>query len=240
MARTKAHPLIKEIKSAMMLGQFIPYGDMSEFVQDLESIEKKLEVMAGRDGNHVAVELYETFLAACYEKVEETDDSGGYFGMFFQDLFVGWVKARQAAALPEADTVSQIVKWKQNDCYGLCHEIEKEIGRVLSPVCFDLFAKHFKEQIQAALDNSNISPPLPGFKYPNDIRLPFDTLKNLYESKGSVRKYADVCVLLGFAPRDCERLANLESKRSRWQQALSWIDRGIELESTINWHSESS
>jgi microcystin degradation protein MlrC len=89
MARRKAHPLIKEIKSAMMLGQFIPYGDMSEFVQDLESIEKKLEVMAGRDGNHVAVELYETFLAACYEKVEETDDSGGYFGMFFQDLFVG-------------------------------------------------------------------------------------------------------------------------------------------------------
>jgi len=42
--------------------------------------------------------------SACYEKVEELDDSGGNFGMFVVTLYCGWIKARQAARADADET----------------------------------------------------------------------------------------------------------------------------------------
>ena len=55
-----------------------------------------------------AVALYETFLAGCYEKAEELDDSSGSFGMFVDGLFCGWVKARQAAGADPDETARRL------------------------------------------------------------------------------------------------------------------------------------
>lgn len=70
-------------------------------------------------------------MSGCYEKMDECDDSDGNMGMFFDDLFCDWVKARQKAGYPATETVGQILKWKKNDDYGLCFEIEKEVVKVL-------------------------------------------------------------------------------------------------------------
>src|SRR2546427_87313 len=51
-----------------------------------------------------AVSLYETFLAGCYEKAEELDDSSGNFGMFVVRLYRDWIKARQAASADGDET----------------------------------------------------------------------------------------------------------------------------------------
>jgi len=45
-----------------------------------------------------AVTLYETFLAGCYEKAEELDDSSGSFGSFVGSLFCGWATGDQDPA----------------------------------------------------------------------------------------------------------------------------------------------
>jgi poly-beta-hydroxyalkanoate depolymerase len=49
--------------------------------------------------------MYETFIAACYEKADEVDDSAGYLGMFGGSLFARWVTARQADFIREFEKV---------------------------------------------------------------------------------------------------------------------------------------
>lgn len=46
-----------------------------------------------------AVSLLELFIAGCYEKSEEIDDSDGTFGAFVGQLFCDWIRARQTVGL---------------------------------------------------------------------------------------------------------------------------------------------
>lgn len=78
-----------------------------------------------------AAALYETFLAGCYEKAEELDDSRGNFGMFVDRLFSGWVKACQAASADPDETVRRIVAWMDDDPYGFCYQLERNLVKVL-------------------------------------------------------------------------------------------------------------
>ena len=77
------------IEATLRPGQFIKYKAGWDFVSDLEKLE--------RTDPARAVRLYETFLAGCYEKAEEIDDSSGNLGMFVESLYRGWMEARQAA-----------------------------------------------------------------------------------------------------------------------------------------------
>lgn len=75
--RQHRDPLILEIEQALMPGRFVRYDGMFEFTRHLEQVERKLEsVVAGGNADR-AVSLYEAFLAGCYDKIEECDDSGG-------------------------------------------------------------------------------------------------------------------------------------------------------------------
>jgi len=90
-------PLEATIEVALQPGRFIAYGAGRDFVASLEGVAGQLEKLVRADPER-AVTLYETFLAGCYEKADELDDSSGRFGMFVDRLFSGWVKVRQAAA----------------------------------------------------------------------------------------------------------------------------------------------
>lgn len=107
--RKKPDPFISEIEHALNFGEFITYDRSWDFVQTLENEKHKVDNLV-RDGQaERAVSLYEIFLAGCYEKVNEIDDSGGNLGMFFQDLFCSWIKAREKAKYNPAETVQNIL-----------------------------------------------------------------------------------------------------------------------------------
>lgn len=89
-----------------------------------------------------AVELYETFLAGCYDKADEIDDSGGNLGDFFHGLFVSWIDARQRAGCPAKDTVGFVLRWIDRDNYGFCHDIEGDVAKVLDRRGLALFKTH--------------------------------------------------------------------------------------------------
>lgn len=85
--RTRAQdPLLAEIERELCLGRFMRYGDMCDFIAGLELVEQKLAALGSGGDAERAVNLYEAFLSVCYEKIEECDDSGGYLGMFWNDL----------------------------------------------------------------------------------------------------------------------------------------------------------
>src|SRR4030042_1850761 len=95
--RKDKEDLVRAIEAALRPGEFIRYGESWDFVTDLEEVKKRLDKLLAGGQAGLACDLYELFLAGCYEKAEEVDDSSGNLGMFFKDLFCDWIKARQAA-----------------------------------------------------------------------------------------------------------------------------------------------
>jgi hypothetical protein len=106
------------IETALMSGRFRVQRQLL-FVRDLEAVEHRLAKALSMDPANASA-LYETFLAGCYEKAEEIDDSSGCsqyrrermavrrgqarllgegevgFGDFVGGLHCAWIKARQA------------------------------------------------------------------------------------------------------------------------------------------------
>lgn len=232
--------VITEIERVLKPGRFVRYDPMSEFVMDLEKMAEKLATIVDTTGGSRVVGYYEVFLAGCYLKIEEVDDSCDGLGMFFHELFCGWIKSRQAAEMPAKDTVAEIVNWMEKDDYGFCYRIEKDIGNALDQNGYEMLTAHFRGLIDKVLEKGGITTPRAIFKYPNEVRLPAMSLKDLSESRRSARDYEELCDRLGFSPRDCERLAKIETTRRRWKEALAWVDKGLGRELDRDWLNEKS
>lgn len=134
----KTDVLEREIEAALQPGCFIKCGAGWAFVEGLERVEKEVAKLV-RSAPARAAALYETFVAGCYEKAEELDDSRGNFGMFVDGLFSGWVKARQAAGADPDETARRLVAWMDDDPCGFCHQLERDVvnaGAVGTPLAF--------------------------------------------------------------------------------------------------------
>lgn len=233
-------PLLIEIRQELMPGWFVRYEDMFDFGRHLYQVEEKIAALVDNGETERAIGLYEVFLAAAYDKMEECDDSSANLSMFWQCLFCGWIKARQAAERPAAETVEQILKWKQNDDYGFCYRIEQDVAKVLDAEGYKLFVQHYEKLVADGLADMPDPKPTAIFEYGNDVRLPALSLKDIYEAKGDAESFAALCDRTDLSPSDCERLVRMEMSRKRWQQALAWVEKGLELEPTRNWHNEGS
>jgi len=122
-------------------------------------LKGKIDALVEHGQAQDAVSLYEVFFAGCYEKAEELDDSGGNLGMFAQELFISWIKARQKAKCSDDETVKYILKWMDKDDYGFCYDIEKNVVKALNKNGFLLFRKHFQDRLETAFDPFKDQPP---------------------------------------------------------------------------------
>ena len=232
--------LTHEIEQELMPGRLIRYNDMFDFTRHLRQVEEKLEDLAREGKAAQAIVLYEIFLAGAYEKMEECDDSGANLSMFWNGLFCGWITARQAAGCSPEETVGQILKWMENDDWGMCYRIEKDVVKALDKDGRRLFLGHFEKAVKDGLAKLKDHALRPIFEYENDIRLPALQLKDIYEATANTKAYAALCDRLGISPRDCERLAEMEKSKRRWDKAMAWVEKGLALEPTRNWHNECS
>jgi hypothetical protein len=82
------YPLMQAIEQSLAPGVFIPYGRSWDFVRNLDGVKEQLDAMVKAGRARQAVELYETFLAGCYDKADEIDDSGGNLGGLFEGYSV--------------------------------------------------------------------------------------------------------------------------------------------------------
>ena len=140
-----------ELEEALQPGRFIAYNASFDFVQELEEVHTRLKAMIGAgEGAPAAVHL-ETFIAACFEKVEEIDDSGESLGQVVEDLFCTWVRARQAAEAHSAETVGLLVKIR---------ELDRLVTRISAATATDLEAIS-EHSCEAAADLLATSHPEP-------------------------------------------------------------------------------
>ena len=107
--RALTSPMECLIETALAPGRFVSYNASFSFVSELGTVEHELAKLIPTAPAE-AVARYETFLAGCYEKAEEIDDSSGSFGQFVGDLYRGWIKARQAAGANPAETATRLLR----------------------------------------------------------------------------------------------------------------------------------
>ena len=238
--RKKADPLISVLEHTSDLGDFISYNRSWDFVRDLEDVKHKIDALVEDGEAKRAVSLYEIFLSGCYEKADEIDDSGGNLGMFFEDLFCAWINARQKAKYNSAETIQNILRWMDNDDYGFCYEIERNVVKVLNKKSMQLFEAAINSRFEKAFSTVVPKKSQRVFDYPLEVRKNVSILKVIYVELKNADAYLALSEKTGTSPTDCENIANIFKMKRKYQDALSWVDKGLQLEKKGNWGNQSS
>ncbi len=229
-----------EIQDALDLGSYISYQQVWDYVYNLENVKEKIDEMTTKATAKQCVPLYEMFLSGCYEKAEEIDDSGGDLGMFFEELLCSWIEARQKAGHPDEETVYNVLQWMKNDSYGFCCNIEKKLVETFSKQGFTTFEAAILTRFEKALESVEPDSVKRIYDYPYDIRQNADILRIIYSKKKDIESYLSLCDKVGTTPKDCENIAKLYKDRRLIQDALYWVDKGLELEKNASWTNYTS
>jgi len=223
-AGRRRDPLESAIEEALAPGAFIGYRGGASFVEGLEAVRARIVSLVGRAEAARAVALLETFIAGCYEKSEEIDGSSGGFGMFVEEIFCDWIRARQGAKADPADTATRLLDWMERDEYGYCSGLAKKVVEVLDRKGLTAFERAVRERPCGGADGS----------YARRRRV--EILKTIHAARRDVDAYRTVCEAQGdLPPRDCEVLAEMCLKRRRPEEALAWVERGLEQEKKRSW-----
>jgi hypothetical protein len=226
MARRPADPIESAMEMALAPGRFISEGASYSFVRGLEEVAQQIGGITEASPDR-GVALYETFIAGCYEKAEEVDDSSGSLGAFGGGLFCGWVTARQAAAADAADTVARLLAWMDNDQYGFCFGIEEDIASALDDTgraaCVAQIGRLLDPEAQQNHENARLGPAYAQRRLEGMLRA-------LYAAQRDADAYITLAEQSGLSARDCHAVATILAAKEMTAEALGWAGRGIEMD----------
>lgn len=204
--------LERRIEAALDPGYFIDYRASFEFGRDLEAVATEIAELVESEPDRAAT-LYEAFLAGCYEKAEEIDDSSGSFGDFVGTLFCGWIGARQAAGASPEETAAGLLAWIDDDPYGFCSRLEGDLAAALDRAGRAALVKLTQGRFRASEDR-DAEPSPRGENHAR--RRSADALRALYLSQRDVASYAALAEETGLTAEDCHAVATmLSTKRSK-------------------------
>lgn len=217
-------PLEHAIEAALAPGTFISYNAARSFIKDVQEVADDVGRLIESDPAR-AVGIYETFIAACYEKADEIDDSSGSFGAFVDDLFCGWIKGRQVAGMEPDETAILLLTWMEEDTYGFCYDIEKEVVKVLDSRGLDAFARRIRGKFEAA--------PKHGIDkevyFPDYARRWEGALKTVLAAQFDIEGYITLCKATELGAENCKVVADMCREKRLLDDALSWVERGMEI-----------
>ena len=218
----RTNQLEHAIEAAFQPGRFIDYKRSWDFVHGVEEVAADVKKLIGKGRAAEAVALFETFIAAAYEKAEEIDDSSGSFGMFVDELFCDWVRARQAAKAKPEETVELLLAWMDSDDYGFCHELERDLVKVLNKRGLRAFAAHVRARLDASAPDDRGSAGYPRRRWTA-------ALKRILAAQGAAEAYVALAQETKLTSKDCAVLAEIHRRRGELEVALGCIDRGLAM-----------
>jgi tetratricopeptide (TPR) repeat protein len=229
----RGDPMDRVIESALQPGRFIGWSQGASFVAGLGEVEREIAALTASSPAR-AVALYETFIAVCNLKAEEIDDSDGEFGTFAGSLFCGWIQARQAAGADPGATAEILLTWMKNDDYGFCNELGSDAVKVLDSAGMAAFERAVRVRFEASCGKREQ-------KTGNYIRDQWgQILRSIYAQQRSVEKYLDLTARTGLTQPDCETIATMLQAKRKPNEALSWLERGIEMENAGSFKAGTS
>ncbi len=227
--RPQGDPIEREIELVLNPGAFIPDRTCFSFVSDLEEVATKISELVGSDPAR-AVTLYETFLAACYVKIEEVDDSSGSFGQFVDDLYCEWIKARQAEGADPEETASRLLTWMDQDDYGFCYRLEMDTVKVFNKANLAAFVKLVRTRFDTA-EQRTAKTDGKLRERPDYIRRRWgEVLRTIYAAQKDVAAYVALAEETSLTATDCHAIAKLLVSKRKPEEALSWVERGFEVD----------
>ena len=210
-------PLEAEIEDALQPGWFMDYRDTSGFVSVLEEIDGQISELIPTDPWR-AVHLYESFLAGCYEKAEELDDSDGDFGMFASSLCCRWIEARQAALANPDETATLLLDRMKTDSYGFLNDISRDAAKVMNREGLAAFERAAKSRFDQQGKTEQKYNPWG------------EVLRDIYLQRNDVSAFIALCERTAFSAEACLALAQMLHKKRKPTEALTWVERGLALE----------
>nr|WP_045220100.1 DUF6880 family protein [Desulfonatronum thioautotrophicum] len=172
-----------------------------------------------------AARLYELFIAACHEKADEIDDSNGNFGMLVEELFQGWVTARQEANFDPDETAIALISWMEDDPYGFCHDLDRGIVNVLDKKGMEAFTLQLRLKFESSSVQGNKEKRGSDYARHSWGR----ALKTLLAAQRNVGAYIEICEQTELESKDCLTIAKIYKSRKRPEEALAWVDRGLKI-----------
>lgn len=219
-------PLDAAIEVALQPGRFIASGAGWDFVSGLDGVAGQLAKLVRVDPER-AVNLHETFLAGCYEKAAELDDSSGDFGMFVVSLYCGWIKARQAARADADATARWLLERMENDPYGFASTLERDAAKVMHKDILAAFERHVRARFEMK-DTGAQAPESAHRRDPTHLRRRWgEVLRAIYVRRRDVRAYVALCEQSELSAQDCLAAATMLKAKRELNEALAWVDRGL-------------
>ena len=222
--RKQIDPLEQAIEAALSPGSFISYNAAWSFVNEVQDVANDIGKIIKQEPERAA-HLYETFIAACHEKADEIDDSSGKFGMLVEDLFRGWINARQAANDDPGEIAKSLLSWMEEDPYGFCHDLDREAVNVLDKKGLEAFVRQIRFKFESTLTLDDKEQRFPGYAR----RRWGGALKTLLAGQRDVDAYIALCEQTELEVKDCKAIAEIYRSRRRPEDALSWVERGLEI-----------
>jgi tetratricopeptide (TPR) repeat protein len=220
-------PLERTIELALSPGYFVGDRACTSFVNDLEEAEAAIEPLIESAPDR-AVALYEAFLAGCYAKAGEVDDSSGSFGMFVEELFCRWIRGRQAAGAPPKETAGQLIAWMDDDPHGFCYGLEAKVSSTLDKAGLAALVQRVRERFDDAV-STNEEDDDRHTDSDFERRRWGGVLRALYIGQRDVRSYVALAEETGLTAKDYQAVADLLIAKRKREDALSWVERGIEI-----------
>lgn len=115
--------------------------------------------------------------------------------------------------------MKSLYSWIENDDYGFCNDLETAAVGVL-----DKSGLRALEQLARGIADASEKK---SYAHIRNIQV----LKAIHVKRGAVRAYEALCEAEeDLAPADCEKLAEMSLKKRKAEDALAWVERGLELE----------
>jgi hypothetical protein len=222
--RKQTDPLEKAIEVALSPGLFISYNAAWSLVEDVQGVADDIGKIIQKEPARAA-RLYETFIAACHEKADEIDDSSGNFGMLVEELFQGWIKARQEACFDPDETAISLISWMEDDPYGFCHDLERGVVKVLDKKGLAAFIQQIRAKFESAPTRDDEKKRFAGY----ERRRWCGVLKTLLAAQRNVDAYIAICDQTGLEAKDCIAIAKIYKSRRHPEDALAWVERGLKI-----------
>ncbi len=219
--RRRVDPVESEIEAALSPGRFIPDRISFTFVNELESVAATIAKLIPSESAR-AVGLYESFLAGCYEKAEEVDDSSDSFGPFVSELFCGWIRARQAVSADPEVTAARLLQFIDDDPYGFSRGAKTAAAKVFDKAGVAAFEK----QVRARFDAAAAEPADYARRQWGEVLL------NLYLTRKNLAAYVVLAEQTGLTAKDCHAIATMLVARRKLDEAFAWVERGIGFDTT--------
>jgi hypothetical protein len=125
-------------------------------------------------------------------------------------------------------TAKLLLSWMEDDPYGFCHNLDRQVVKVLDKKGLDVLASQIRAKFESV-------PSRDEQRFPEYARRKWGgALKTLLAGQRDVKAYIALCEQTEFNAQDCLAIAKIYQKRRRPEDALTWVERGLAIASSDN------